>query len=95
MGRKRKSRKPKSNNKKIFNVIAIISILIAVIFGIMLYVLGMVPEKYLLIVYTIFIILYLLLSFLVFKKNIKKSIKIFCIVLFIIFLVHIGQVHFM
>lgn len=85
MGRKRKSRKPKSNNKKIFNVIAIISILIAVIFGIMLYVLGMVPEKYLLIVYTIFIILYLLLSFLVFKKNIKKSIKIFCIVLFIIF----------
>ena len=85
--RKKRSskRKSKTNNKKIFNVIAIISILIAIAFGIMLYSLGMVPEKYLLIIYVAFVLLYLLLSFLVFKKNIKKSIKIFCIVLFIIF----------
>lgn len=85
MSRRKTRRKRKSNNKKIFNIIAIISILITIIFGIMLYILGMVPEKYLLILYAIFIVLYLVLSFFVFKKNIKKSIKIMCIVLFVIF----------
>ena len=83
--RRKSKRKNKSNNKKIFNIINVISILIAITFGIMLYVLGMVPEKYLLILYAIFIVLYLVLSFFVFKKNIKKSIKIMCIVLFVIF----------
>lgn len=83
--RRRKSKKTKSNNKKIFNIITIISILLAIVFGIMLYALDMVPEKYLLIIYVSFILLYLLLAFLVFKKNIKKTIKIFCIILFIIF----------
>ncbi len=83
--KRRKSKKTKSNNKKIFNIITIISILLAIVFGIMLYILGMVPEKYLLIIYISFILLYLLLSFLVFKKNIKKGIKIFCIILFVIF----------
>ena len=81
----RKRRKSKSNNKKVFNMIGIVSILIAIAFGIMLYILGMVPEKYLLLVYVIFILLYLLLSIGVFKKNIKKGIKIFCIILLIIF----------
>jgi len=85
MSKRKKSRKPKSNNKKIFNIIAVISVIIAIIFGIMLYALGMVPEKYLLGIYASFALLYLIITYLVFKKNIKKGIKIFCVVLFIIF----------
>ena len=84
MSRKRKSRK-KNNNKKIFDIIAIISILIALIFGVMLYILAMIPFKYLIVLYIIFLILYLILSILTFKKNIKTSLKVFSIVLFIIF----------
>ena len=85
MSRRRKSRKAKSNNKKMFNIITIISIIIAIVFGIMLYALGMVPEKYLLIIYAVSTLLFLVLTYLVFKKNIKSGIKIFCIVLFIMF----------
>lgn len=84
MSRRRKSRKPKSNNKKVFNIITIVSNIIAIIFGIMLYALGMIPEKYLLIVYAVFILLYLILTYLVFKKNIKLNIKTFSIVIFVI-----------
>ena len=82
---RRKSRKSKSNNKKIFNIIAVISVMIAIVFGIMLYALGMIPEKYLLTIYVVSILLYLIITYLVFKKNIKSGIKIFCIILFIIF----------
>lgn len=82
--KKRRKRKTKNNNKKIYNIITIISIIIAIIFGIMLYALGMVPGKYLTILYTSLVLIYLLLSFLVFKKNIKSVIKMFCIILFII-----------
>lgn len=80
---RRKSRKIKSNNKTIFNITAIISVIIAIVFGIMLYALGMIPEKYLLTIYVVSILLYLIITYLVFKKNIKSGIKIFCIVLFI------------
>ena len=89
--KRRKNRKVKNNNKKIFNIIGIISVIIAIIFGIMLYALGMIPEKYLLIVYVTFILLYLMLTILVFKKNIKSSIKVFCIVLFVIFDIVFGM----
>lgn len=87
MGRRksnRNKRKSKNNNKILFNIIAIMSVIIAVIFGIMLYALDMIPEKYLLIIYTSSILLYLIITYLVFKKNIKKGIKIFCIILFVI-----------
>ena len=90
MSRKR-SRNKKSNNKKIFNIITIISTIIAIIFGIMLFVLGMVPEKYLVAIYATFIVLYLILIYLVFKKNVKTSVKIFCVVLFIIFDIVFGM----
>lgn len=81
----RRKRKSKNNNKKIFNIITIISVIIIIIFGIMLYLLEMIPEKYLIIIFSLFIVLYLILTCLVIKRNIKSKIKVFCIILFIIF----------
>lgn len=85
------SRKAKNNNKKIFNIITIMSVIIAIIFGIMLYNLGMIPEKYLLIIYSSFIVLYLILTYLVFKKNARIKIKLLCIIFLVIFDIIFGM----
>ena len=59
----RKNRRKRSKNKGIwfFRAIAIISIIIFIVFGIMLYVLDMIPFKYLIIFYIVFGLLYLYL----------------------------------
>ena len=85
MSRRRTKRSQKRNNKKIYNIIGVFSILIAIIFCIALYLLGMVPEKYLIIIYSVLVLLYLILSLFVFQKRIKKSIKLVSILIFIVF----------
>lgn len=50
MSKRRKNRKPMSNNKKIFNIIAVISTILAIVFGIMLYVLDMIPINIILLI---------------------------------------------
>ena len=74
----------KKNNRKrksgkgiwFFRTIAIISTLIFIVFGIMLYVLDMIPFKYLIIFYIVFGLLYLYLFFTSFHKKIKNKFKV-------------------
>ena len=73
----------KKNNRKrksgkgiwFFRTIAIISTIIFIVFGIMLYVLDMIPIKYLAIFYIVFGLLYLYLFFTSFPKKIKNKFK--------------------
>ncbi len=73
----------KKNNRKrksgkgiwFFRTIAIISTIIFIVFGIMLYVLDMIPIKYLAIFYVVFGLLYLYLFFTSFPKKIKNKFK--------------------
>lgn len=81
--RKRRSRKNK--NKLIFKIIAVISTLIFIIFSILLYVLDMVPFKYLIIFYVVFILLYLGFNALSFLKNIKNKYRIIATIFFVLF----------
>lgn len=74
----------KKNNRKrksgkgiwFFRTIAIISTIIFIVFGIMLYVLDMIPFKYLIIFYIVFGLLYLYLFFTSFHKKIKNKFKV-------------------
>lgn len=83
---KKKSRK-RSKDKGIwfFRTIAIISIIIFIIFGIMLYILDMIPFKYLIIFYSVFGLLYLYLFFTSFPRKIKNKFRISSCVFLILF----------
>lgn len=83
----KKNRRKRSNNKGIwfFRAVAIISIIIFIVFGIMLYVLDMIPFKYLIIFYIVFGLLYLYLFITSFPKKIKNKFKISSCVFLILF----------
>lgn len=83
----KKNRRKRSKNKStwFFRVIAIISIIIFIVFGIMLYVLDMIPFKYLIIFYIVFGLLYLYLFITSFPKKIKNKFKISSCVFLILF----------
>lgn len=83
----KKNRRKRSKNKGIwfFRVIAIISIIIFIVFGIMLYVLDMIPFKFLIIFYIVFGLLYLYLFITSFPKKIKNKFKISSCVFLILF----------
>lgn len=83
----KKNRRKRSKNKGIwfFRAIAIISIIIFIVFGIMLYVLDMIPFKYLIIFYIVFGLLYLYLFFTSFPKKVKNKFKISSCVFLILF----------
>lgn len=83
----KKNRRKRSKNKGIwfFRVIAIISIIIFIVFGIMLYILDMIPFKYLIIFYIVFGLLYLYLFITSFPKKIKNKFKISSCVFLILF----------
>lgn len=83
----KKNRRKRSNNKGIwfFRTIAIISTIIFIVFGIMLYVLDMIPIKYLAIFYIVFGLLYLYLFITSFPKKIKNKFKISSCVFLILF----------
>lgn len=83
----KKNRRKRSKNKStwFFRVIAIISIIIFIVFGIMLYVLDMIPFKFLIIFYIVFGLLYLYLFITSFPKKIKNKFKISSCVFLILF----------
>lgn len=83
----KKNRRKRSKNKGIwfFRAIAIISIIIFIVFGIMLYVLDMIPFKYLIIFYIVFGLLYLYLFITSFPKKIKNKFKISSCIFLILF----------
>ena len=78
----------KNKKKKIcrwLKVISIISTIMAILFCLSLFVLDMLPLKYLIIIYAFLFILYYILLFLIFKFKIKLKIKVVCIIFMIIF----------
>lgn len=83
----KKNRRKRSKDKGIwfFRTIAILSIIVFLVFGIMLYVLDMIPIKYLIIFYIVFGLLYLYLFFTSFPKKVKSKFKISSCVFLILF----------
>lgn len=84
----KKNRRRKSSKNKstwFFRVIAIISIIIFLVFGVMLYVLDMIPFKFLIIFYIVFGLLYLYLIFTSFPKKVKNKFRISSCVFLILF----------
>ena len=85
----KKDKRKRSKNKGIwfFRTIAILSIIIFIVFGIMLYVLDMIPFKYLIIFYIVFGLLYLYLYLFItsFPKKIKNKFRISSCVFLILF----------
>lgn len=85
MGKKRMKRTTKKKFNIFFKIVATFSAIVAIVFSVALFILNMVPLKYLTIIYFILFVLYLMLLFLVFKSKIKIVVKAFCIIIFIIF----------
>ena len=83
----KKDKRKRSKNKGIwfFRTIAILSIIIFIVFGIMLYVLDIIPFKYLIIFYIVFGLLYLYLFITSFPKKIKNKFRISSCVFLILF----------
>lgn len=81
----KKNRVRKTKNNIFFRIIAIISTIIFVIFGIMLYMLDMIPFKYLIIFYVVFILLYIYLLLTSLLKNIKNKIRISSFIFLLLF----------
>lgn len=81
----KKNRVRKTKNNIFFRMIAIISTIIFVIFGIMLYMLDMIPFKYLIIFYVVFILLYIYLLLTSLLKNIKNKIRISSFIFLLLF----------
>ena len=81
----KKNRVRKTKNNIFFRMTAIISTIIFVIFGIMLYMLDMIPFKYLIIFYIVFILLYVYLLLTSLLKNIKNKIRISSFIFLLLF----------
>lgn len=73
-----------------FKIIAVLSTIIAIIFSITLYLLDMLPFKYLMIIYAILFILYTIFLLIIFIYKIKLKLKVIAIVMLIIFNVIFG-----
>lgn len=68
----------------IFNVIALISTALALVFCVYIYKLDMIPSKYLNIAFIVIGVIYLVLLLLTLPRKLKRKIKLVCCVLFII-----------
>lgn len=82
------NKKRKKQNKFLdlfFKIIGILSTVIAFIFSASLYLLDMLPMKYLIIIYVIIFILYFLMLLIIFVKKIKIRLKFITIILLILF----------
>jgi len=90
MGKKKLNRKKKKKLSLCFNIIGIISAIIAIIFCIMLFFLNMLPTKYLIIIYIFIFIFYLLLLLLTFIRKIKFKFKIISMIILIVFNIIFG-----
>ena len=82
---KKKSKKQRIYMNAFFNVIALISVIVMLIFCIYLFKLDMLPFKYLSILYFIIGFIYLILLGLTLPRRIKYRIKTICLVLFVLF----------
>lgn len=88
--KKKKSKKNKLVTNIIFNVIALISTILAVVFCIYLYKLDMLPEKYLTIIFIALGVFYLILLGLTLPRHMKIGFKIGACVFFVIFMLIFG-----
>ncbi len=80
----RKSKKKKVVSNIIFNVIALISIVIAIIFCFSIYKLDMIPDKYLKLIFTGLGIFYLILLFFTLPRKMKMGFKVFSCIFFVL-----------
>ncbi len=81
----KKKNKNKVVTNLIFNIIAFISTVIAIIFAVYIYKLDMIPDNYLKIFIIVLLVIYLVLLCLTLPRHIKKGFKITACVFFIIF----------
>ena len=81
----KKKKKNKVVLNVIFNIIALISTILAVAFCIYIYKLDMIPSKYLTILFIVFGVIYLILLLLTLPRKMKTKFKIVCSIFFIIF----------
>lgn len=82
---RKKRRKMKICLNMFFNIIALISVVIMLVFCGYIYKLGMIPFKYLSIIYAIIMIFYVIFLFFTLPRKIKTSIKTVCCVFMVIF----------
>lgn len=84
-----KSRKIKRKKEKrsniLLKIVAILSVIGAIVFGISLFLIDMLPLKYLMIVYGVIIIVFIILLLLIFKNKGSKTIKVICLIFFLLF----------
>ena len=85
MRRRKRGRKQNKALNALSKIIAVIAIIIAIIFCVYVYRLDMLPTKYLTTVFLVLATIYLILSLFAFPKKIKKGLKVFSCILFIIF----------
>ena len=81
--KKRKRKKNKALNI-ISKIIATIAIAIVIAFGLYVYKLDMLPAKYLTIIFIVLGIIYLILSLFAFHKSVKKGLKVFACIIFVL-----------
>lgn len=81
----KKKRKKKLILNVIFNIIALISTIVVLIFCIYIYKLDMIPSKYLIILFAVFGVIYLVLLLLTLPRKMKTKFKVICAVFFVIF----------
>ena len=83
------SKRMNKKKKKIINIIlnffSVISTIVTILFCIMLYMLNMLPSKYLIIIYVFIFAFYSVLLLLTMNKKIKIIIKTICAIFFLIF----------
>lgn len=85
MAKKKINRARKKKFNIFFKIMASISTLITLIFCILLFVLDMLPLKYLLIIYGVLLFIYGICLFLTFVDKIKVKIKFICLFFFLLF----------
>ena len=90
MGKKKVDTKLKKKLSFSFKIIAIISLVIVIAFCISLFILDILPNKYLILVYGILFIIYAILLIFIFIYKIKLKIKILSVVFLVIFDVIFG-----
>ena len=81
----KKKNKNKVVTNLIFNIIALISTVLAIVFAVYIYKLDMIPDNYLKIFIIVLLVIYLVLLCLTLPRHIKKGFKITACVFFIIF----------
>ena len=84
-----KSRKIKRKKEKrsniLLKIVAILSVIGAIVFGTSLFLIDMLPLKYLIIVYGVIIIIFIILLLFTFRSRVSKVIKVICLIFFLLF----------